>query len=100
MTVRGFFKELDKSGDGVVAGYELRRGLVRMELLTEVEAALVSWPSSSAVQVAQGGWLQVCHYMDPNADDAIEFHEFELALKRATQPVAAVEAEAQAACSD
>ena len=43
--MRGFFKELDKSGDGVVAGYELRRGLVRMELLTEVEAALVSWPS-------------------------------------------------------
>ena len=38
--------------------------------------------------------------MDPNADDAIEFHEFKQALKRATQPAAAVQAEAQAACTD
>ena len=38
--------------------------------------------------------------MDPNADDAIEFHELQLALNRASQPDRSAEAEAQAASTE
>ena len=48
-------------------------------------------------QLVTAGWVQVCHYMDPNADDAIEFYELQLALNRASQPDRSAEAEAQAA---
>jgi len=77
LTARQFFDEMDESGDGLVAGYELRRGLVGKQLVGKLEAT------------------QVCHYMDPNADDAIEFHELQLALNRASQPDRSAEAEAQ-----
>ena len=40
VTVEQLFQQLDASGDGLVAGYELRRGLVEQGL-NKLEAALV-----------------------------------------------------------
>ena len=42
MSVEELFHQLDTSGDGLVAGYELRRGLVEEELVkNKLEAAQV-----------------------------------------------------------
>ena len=41
MSVEELFHQLDTSGDGLVAGYELRRGLVEEELVNAAEAAQV-----------------------------------------------------------
>ena len=41
LTARQFFDEMDESGDGLVAGYELRRGLVGKQLVGKLEATQV-----------------------------------------------------------
>ena len=49
LTARQFFDEMDESGDGLVAGYELRRGLVGKQLVGKLEAT----------QVHNSGWSKV-----------------------------------------
>ena len=41
LSQRQFFTSLDESGDGLVAGYELRKGLVSRRLVSKLEAAQV-----------------------------------------------------------
>ena len=58
LTARQFFDEMDESGDGLVAGYELRRGLVGKQLVGKLEATQVGlWLMHS--WLGEGVWAGV-----------------------------------------